>query len=336
MSKPMWLIRAGRKGVYFDDFKEKNIVAIGWSDAGNMVHLKNREEFFKHICSTFPENSRQSNHVASSQIYRFMHEIKISDHVITYDSANRIYIVGEIASAAEYNSSILDGEYSNIRKVSWKGTVERDKLSSATKYSLGAIQTLFQVASENAEEILTLLHGKSPKISQVVSEENVVAEQEPFLDMQERAKELIKDRISQIDWEDMQDLVAGLLRAMGYKTRVSSIGPDRGKDIMASPDGFGLERPRIKVEVKHRRGQMGAPDIRSFLSVVRHVEDKGLYVSTGGFSKEAYYEAERASNPITLMNIDDFVEAIMEHYEKLDTASRLLLPLTRIYWPTSK
>jgi restriction system protein len=43
----------------------------------------------------------------------------------------------------------------------------------------------------------------------------------------------------------MQDLVAGLLRALGYKKRVSPAGPDRGKDIVASPDGFGFESPRI-------------------------------------------------------------------------------------------
>ena len=131
----------------------------------------------------------------------------------------------------------------------------------------------------------------------------------------------------------MQELIAGLLRAMGYKTRVSPSGPDRGKDIVASPDGFGFEQPRIIVEVKHRKGQMGSNDIRSFLSVVRHAGDKGLYVSTGGFSKDAHYEAERASNPINLMDLDSLVEAIIEHYENMDLETRVLLPLRKIYWP---
>jgi restriction system protein len=38
----------------------------------------------------------------------------------------------------------------------------------------------------------------------------------------------------------MQELVAGVLRGMGYKTIVSAKGPDRGRDILASPDGLGL------------------------------------------------------------------------------------------------
>ena len=97
----------------------------------------------------------------------------------------------------------------------------------------------------------------------------------------------------------MQELVAGILRAMGYKTLISSKGADRGKDIIASPDGFGFEHPRIVVEVKHRAGQMGSEKIRSFTGG-RHKDDRGLYVSTGGFSKDAKYEAERANIPIML------------------------------------
>lgn len=79
---------------------------------------------------------------------------------------------------------------------------------------------------------------------------------------------------------------------MGYKTRISPQGSDRAKDIIASPDGFGFEQPRIVVEVKHRKETMGAPEIRSFLGG-RHKDDKGLYVSTGGFTTQARYEAEK-------------------------------------------
>ena len=120
---------------------------------------------------------------------------------------------------------------------------------------------------------------------------------------------------------------------MGYKTRISPTGPDRGKDIIASPDGLGFENPRIVVEVKHRNQQIAADEIRSFLGG-RHQNDKGLYVSTGGFSKEAHYEAERANIPLTLMDINELVQAIIEHYEKLDIETQRLLPMRKIYWPS--
>lgn len=85
---------------------------------------------------------------------------------------------------------------------------------------------------------------------------------------------------------------------MGYKTQVSPAGADRGKDIIASPDGFGFENPRIIVEVKHRREQMGSQQIRSFIGG-RHKDDRGLYVSTGGFTKDARYEAD--GNAVNLL-----------------------------------
>ncbi|AGX41065.1 hypothetical protein D364_23955 [Klebsiella pneumoniae CG43] len=146
------------------------------------------------------------------------------------------------------------------------------------------------------------------------------------------AFEGIKDRINRLDWDEMQNLVAGVLRSMGYKTQVSPAGADRGKDIIASPDGFGFENPRIIVEVKHRREQMGSQQIRSFIGG-RHKDDRGLYVSTGGFSKEARYEADRSTIPLTLWTLDDLVRALVENYEQVDIKTKLLVPLKRTYLP---
>jgi restriction system protein len=58
------------------------------------------------------------------------------------------------------------------------------------------------------------------------------------------------------------------------------------------------------------------------------------FVSTGGFTKEAKYEAERASIPLTLLDIDNLDETLIEYYEQLDLETRTLVPLTRIYWPS--
>ena len=143
---------------------------------------------------------------------------------------------------------------------------------------------------------------------------------------------LMKDQVSALDWDDMQELVAGILRAMGYRTQVSPPGADRGKDIMASPDGFGFEHPRIVVEVKHRKEQMGSQAIRSFLGG-RHKDDRGLFVSTGGFSKDAYYEADRAAVPLSLWTLDSLVRTLVEHYDSTDSETKRLVPLKRLYIP---
>lgn len=151
-------------------------------------------------------------------------------------------------------------------------------------------------------------------------------------EVREKAEQFIEDRIASLDWQQMQELVAGILRAMGYHATVSADGSDRGVDIFASPDGLGLQEPRIFVEVKHRSGAMGADELRSFLGG-RRAGDRCLYVSTGGFTKEARYEADRAVVPLTLVTLPKLRELLLQHYERLDPAARALVPLQRLYWP---
>lgn len=108
--------------------------------------------------------------------------------------------------------------------------------------------------------------------------------------------ELIKDRVSQLSWEDVERLVAGLFKAMGYCARVTPKCPDDGRYVIASPGAPGFESPRIAAEVKRCKGAMGAPTARSFIGGLG-ASDRGPYVSTGGFTKEARYEADRANGP---------------------------------------
>ena len=61
--------------------------------------------------------------------------------------------------------------------------------------------------------------------------------------------------------------------------------------------------------------------IRSFIAGLRP-GDSGLYVSTGGFAKEARYEADRADVPIRLLDLDSFVRTYVEVYDKVNDNDR--------------
>ncbi|HET6906261.1 MAG TPA: restriction endonuclease [Rhodanobacteraceae bacterium] len=329
----MWMVRAQRGGQLFDEFEEHSLVAIGW-ELGDMGPLRARDDFVREVASCYPDKSPGQVAVSAGQVYRFVREFKTGDRVLTYSPEDRKYLVGTLTSEYEYAPGVIK-DNPHIRHVSWQGTVPRDSLSIAARNSLGAISTIFLVPDEVSEEIESLLAGREAPEPAVVAtvEEEISQVDELLKDVQSKAFEFIKDRITRLDWEEMQELVAGLLRAMGYKTRISPSGSDRGKDIVASPDGFGFESPRIVVEVKHRTGSaMGSQEIRSFLGG-RHKDDKGLYVSTGGFSKDARYEADRANIPLTLMDLDDLVKAILDHYETMDADSQRLIPLRKVYWP---
>jgi restriction system protein len=329
----MWMVRAGEGGFRFEDFKAASRVSIGWLELGDMTPLKTREDFVHAVEGAYPSAKKGQIAVSAGQAFRFAREIKVGDSVITYDSSARVYLVGVIVGNYEYSPSTYK-EQPNIRRVEWRGEVARDNLSVSTRNSLGAISTLFQVPPEAATEIeKSLTKGAKVAAGQAEPEPEVSTDVDDlYRDLHSRSIEFIKDKVSQLDWDEMQELVAGVLRGMGYKTRVSPSGSDRGKDIVASHDGLGFEDPRIVVEVKHRQAQMGAQEIRGFLGG-RHEGDKGLYVSTGGFTKEARYEAERARIPVTLMDLDDLVKVMLEHYERMDIETQRLIPLRKMYWP---
>lgn len=325
------MVRAERDGRLFDAFKEKSAVAIGWNEVGDLSAVKTRKAITDLVTATWPETKPQSAAMAAGQLHRFVNEIEVGDMIVTYNPSRRVYLIGEVAGPYRYDTSI-DPEDAQVRPVRWSGEVGRDLLSVESRNSLGSISTLFRIPTEVAAELKKTLSSGQPAKVEMATASTEASEDDLFKSMESRAREFIKDKVNALAWDDMQELVAGLLRSLGYKTRVSEAGPDRGKDIVASPDGFGFESPRIVVEVKHRKGAMGAPDVRSFLGG-RHPQDKGLYVSTGGFTREARYEAERANIPLALMDLDDLVKSLLEQYEKLDLETQQLVPLKRIFVP---
>ncbi|MDH6268487.1 restriction system protein [Rhizobium sp. SG_E_25_P2] len=331
-----WMVRAERNGRLYDAFKESGAVAIGWHEIGSLDSLRTREAIAERIKATWPEWKAQAVAMATGQIHRFRNEIQVGDPIVTYDPSRRVYLIGEVTG--EYRrDETFDSNDMNVRAVRWEGEVSRDLLGVESKNTLGSISTLFLLPDAVIADLRRALRSKAPPLAIASAPAGATAaaeEEDVFRNIQSKALEFTKDRVSALDWEEMQELVAGLLRAMGYKTQISPAGPDRGKDIVASPDGFGFQAPKIIVEVKHRQGAIGAPAVRSFIAGHRHAQDRGLYVSTGGFTKEAYYEAERSNVPLALMTIDGLVEALIEHYDRLDIETKQLLPLKRIYWPT--
>lgn len=333
----MWKVNAGRRSTLAEEFLNRSAVAIGWREAGDYSGATSFEEILARISAAYPENSDQQRRVSAGQIWRFLNEVRVGDPVMTYDPRDRLYHIGVVTGGARYAPDEIE-LLPVQRSVEWQSSVSRDKLSDAARGRLGAILTLFKVAPSAIQELRRLereVDDNRPVVHDIVTDSDAVDPEEaadPFEGLADQAVERVKDRLLALSWDDMQEIVASLLRALGYRTSVSPAGPDRGKDIIASRDGFGFERPRIVVEVKHRRGQMGSQEIRSFLGG-RHPDDRGLYVSTGGFTRDARYEAERASTVTHLMELDELARVLIEQYDGLDQVGRRLLPLTKIYWP---
>ncbi len=132
---------------------------------------------------------------------------------------------------------------------------------------------------------------------------------------------------------DFQNLVAALLRAMGYHVSwVAPPGPDKGIDILAHTDPLGTSVPRIKVQVKRREDKVTVEGLRSFMALLGD-QDVGIFVSTGGFTSEAESEARtQEKRKVTLLDLEKLFDLWVQHYDRVAEADKRLLPLKPVYY----
>ena len=325
-----WMIRAGHSGVYAEDWLDKGKIGIGWDFGGKDIASMERDQIRTLYASEHPSESKNKVSSCVGQVYRFSHDMEQGQTIVMYDPTSRLYHIGLITGDCVPAHDEDDITYT--RTVNWNKSAPRDALKQSSRNSLGGIQTIFAISDDVMNDLQSATDTSQTTSHEVPGEDASEDNEDARAATYDNGIELIKDRVNQLDWEDMERLVAGLLKAMGYCARVTPKGPDGGRDVIASPDALGLESPRIVVEVKHRKGAMGAPAIRSFIGGLR-AGDRGLYVSTGGFTKEARYEADRANVPMRLLDLDGFVRHYVDVYNKTDEETRDILPLTRIWWP---
>ncbi len=133
---------------------------------------------------------------------------------------------------------------------------------------------------------------------------------------------------------EFQDLVAELLRAMGYHiSEVAKRGPDGGIDIIAYTDPLGTRQPRIIVQVKHRpKDSVSSDEVQKLAGTLKRNSDVGIFVTSGNFSKPAIKEARESREHIELIDFDRLISLWQEYYSKLSDEQKNLLPLHPIYF----
>lgn len=133
---------------------------------------------------------------------------------------------------------------------------------------------------------------------------------------------------------EFQDLVAALLRAMGYHTDfIAERGKDGGLDIVAYQDVLGIQTPRIKVQVKHYpKNPISVEPIRSLKGLLNPGEEVGLFVTSGTFSSDARRFAREATIHIKLIDGEDLIDLWQKNYQKLTDEDKNMLPLHPIYF----
>lgn len=150
-------------------------------------------------------------------------------------------------------------------------------------------------------------------------------------ELESQARAGIKEHIDNKNPYEFQDMVAALLRAMGYYTPfVAPKGKDGGVDVIAYLDALGAKTPRIKVQVKHYKDTpIAVHEVRGLIGILRD-GDIGLFVTSSTFSQPARDAAMTSTTYVKLIDGNDFIELWMEHYDKMSDEDKNMLPLKRI------
>ncbi len=320
--KRVWGIHCRDDGL----FRKENIIAIGWKEIGDLSVLgADREAFKKRYAEVYADASKGNIANGAGMLYRFCHEAQIGDYVVYPSKNDRQVNFGVIESEYHYDGS--QPEYVQTHKVKWLKQLPRTCFSQGALYEIGSALSFFMVKNY-ADEYLAALN-KGFKKADIVDVEEVEVTAEAII---ENTKDFILKELSrQLKGYDLEEFVADLLRAMGYRTTVSPHGGDSGIDITAYKDEL---PPRILVQVKSQDGDIKETTIQSLKGAMRE-GDYGLFVTLSDYTKNA--KAYLQNTPIIRgINGTELVDLVIKYYKDLSEKYKRIIPLQMVYIPVSK
>lgn len=324
----LWGIHAGKTGDANSLFLNKNCVAIGWKRVGDLSGIgSDREAFKKKVAEAYPEFRPGAIPTSAGQLFRFVYEMKVGDWVAYPSKADRKIHLGQIVGSYQYDPKTEPG-YPNIRPVKWMRAIPRTQFSQGALYEIGSAMSLFQIKNY-ADEYKAAIAGEPVVAPPVEQDESVAA---VSADIEETTRVYVLKKLAQeLKGHPFADFVAHLLNTMGYRTRVSEVGPDGGIDIVAHKDELGFEPPIIKVQVKSSEGNIGDPAVSALYGKVG-ANEFGLLVTLGAYTAQAINFAKSKSN-LRLIDGEQLVDLIFQHYDQFDSRYKGLLSLRRVYVP---
>jgi len=173
------------------------------------------------------------------------------------------------------------------------------------------------------------------KIPAVIKEEGKSTPKEELEDAYQRiTDELAKDLLQELKTvspTQFEHIVIDLLVKMGYggsyKDAAKAIGGvgDEGVDGVISEDRLGLSS--IYVQAKRWQNKyVGHPEIRDFSGALdlKHAE-RGVFITTSGFNKDAYQGVERSSKRIILIDGNQLAKLMIEYDVGVTTEDEIKL-----------
>lgn len=306
-------------------FLNNNVIAIGWKEFGDCSKLEPTREAFKtHYTEAYPDGKKGAVATSAGMLYRFALEVKVGDYVVFPSKSDRKINIGIVESDFYYEPNAP--MYVQQRKVKWLKHLPRTAFSQGALYELGSALSFFMLKNYADEYAQALDKGFKPNAAMVEADETVAATAEDII---ESTRDFILKELSkQLKGYALEEFVADLLRAMGYRCTVSPQGGDSGIDITAYKDEL---PPRILVQVKSQDSDIKESTIQSLKGTMRE-GDYGLFVTLSNYTNNA--QKYLKNTPIIRgINGTELVDLVLKYYDQLSEKYKKMIPLKMVYIP---
>lgn len=335
----MYLARAGGSGEDEEYALDNGVAIIGFREYPSLAKLSDYASVLALVKMTRPDlNPRvAANH--AGQLWAFAVAMQEGDFVVLPRKLTAQLALGRVKGQYKYTK--VGAAFRHVRAVEWvRPDAPRSSFGQDLLYSFGAFMTVCTIARNDAiQRVDIVMSGKPdpgfiPKRNEDSKsdggdgEDDVVAH-----DLALAARDQIVAHIqSHFREHTLAKLVNSVLVADGWVTKLSPPGPDGGVDILAGRGPFGLDAPRLCVQVKSQGTPADVNVYRSLQGAMQsYKSEQGLLVCWGGFNKVVLSEAKQGHFTVRMWDSSDLVEAIYRTYDKLPPEIQADLPLKRVW-----
>lgn len=319
------------------DLVEKGFIAVGWDELGDLTAIgDDKEQMQARVAQTFTDLKPGAVPHAAGVLLKFAFRMEVGDIVVYPHKPDSTLNFGRV-SGDYYHATAAD-LYRNRRPVEWLKTgVPRTDFTASARNEVGSAITMFRVR-RHAAEFHAFIEGSpaAPQPPDPSADPEAAAEAAADLPTADTIETdtrdfIIETLMHRLEGVDFEYFVAHLLEVMGYRVRVTAASGDGGYDIVAHRDPLGVEAPIIKVQCKRTTSSQGGPQVQQLTGTLSPGGgERGLFVTLGSYSKDAQH-LERTRQDLRLINGNELVDLIFEHYEKMSHRYQQLLPLRSLY-----
>lgn len=158
-----WTCAAGENACMWDNFYERGVIGLGWSDVGNLHEYADKEEIRKKLLELYGRDTSYTN--TSLALWQFANVMKPGDVIFLKCGRSKILGRGIVESDYEFSTEDNSG-YPHIRRVKWthKGNwhvvnlLPTKTLTDITDYTnnVSEISAFFEDEDGNIEETATI------------------------------------------------------------------------------------------------------------------------------------------------------------------------------------